>query len=48
MALIISICMIAGIAVGIFVVWPLLLPLIIVAGVAVYFYYRYSRGKRGK
>ena len=46
-ALIVTICMLAGIAVGIFVIWPPLLPILFIAGVLIYLLFRYTRGKRG-
>ena len=46
MAMIISISMIAGIAAGIFMAWPLLLPFLLAAVAAAYFYIRYRRKRR--
>ena len=48
LALIVAMCMLAGVMVGIFVVAPLLLPFMLLAGAAAFVYYRYVRRQRGK
>jgi len=48
LAIIVAISMIGGIAVSLFIMWPLLLPFLLVAGAAVFVYFRFFRGKAGK
>ena len=48
MSLILAICLIGGVVVSIFAVWPVLLPILLVAGGAGYLIWRRRRGDRGK
>ena len=45
MALIVAVCMVAGLAVGVFMAWPPLLPILLAACLAGYVFYRYKKSK---
>ena len=48
MALLLALSLVAGFMIGIFVVWPMLVPVLLVLGAAAFIYWRYARGKRIK
>jgi hypothetical protein len=47
MSLVLAICLISGVVIGIFAVWPLLLPILAAVGIAVFLIWRHKRKGRG-